>query len=406
MKNFLIGGFFTVILLSSCSTSHWLVNRDDVYNDPVEEQKETRLAMMRQQRADSLERAKKMQLAAEQKARDDANPAYQDPSYNRDDYYDYQYASRIYRFSSPLCGASYFDPYYTNLYTYNQNYWSYGTSIYSTYNYWTPLNPYGYYNPGVNFVFGNPYSCGWNTPYSNCGLYQPYGGVCYYPSNTCNWNYNAYYNGCGYYSGYPVYSGSNGLQGHWGYFNSFDANSEYSQALNAPRGSTGAASTSPRTTAGTLITENNGSRRTYIEEVAGQQQNSPRFTANTSQRITRNQSSSSGNASSNTNNGGNGQSNTSYVPTPRIREGGQNQNNQSNNSSSNNRNNSDNSTTSRRITQREASQDAGNNQNTQQRSSGQNNSGNSGNSGSGSSGSSGSSAPRSGGGGGGTTRPR
>ncbi len=166
-----------------------------------------------------------------------ATPNYQNGQQVMDDYYDYQYASRIRRFYYPSYGMGYYDPYFTNTYWYNYNPYSFGTSVYTTYsfwpnsyNYWGFGNPWGYNPWGNNPYWGynnfgwnswgysspwmpyNPYACGWG--YGNPGW--GYGG----------WGYNnGYYNGYnnGYYNGY--YNGYNDGFANNYYFNGYDNNS-------------------------------------------------------------------------------------------------------------------------------------------------------------------------------------
>ena len=48
--------------------------------------------------------------------------------YNDDDYYDYTYSARLRRFYTPAYGYGYYDPFYTNLYWYDYNPFSWGVS--------------------------------------------------------------------------------------------------------------------------------------------------------------------------------------------------------------------------------------------------------------------------------------
>ena len=48
--------------------------------------------------------------------------------YDQDDYYDYAYSARLRRFNHSY-GWNYYDPYYTNLYWYDYNPYSYGVSV-------------------------------------------------------------------------------------------------------------------------------------------------------------------------------------------------------------------------------------------------------------------------------------
>jgi hypothetical protein len=72
-----------------------------------------------------------------------------------DDYYDYEYSSRIRRFYTPAYGYGYYDPFYTNSYWYDYNPNSWGVSIYLGYNWWAPS--YYYYSP---FCYGGGWSVG------------------------------------------------------------------------------------------------------------------------------------------------------------------------------------------------------------------------------------------------------
>ena len=53
-----------------------------------------------------------------------------------DDYYDYEYASRLRRFNDYNMGYGYYDDYYTNSYWYNYDPYFWGVSIYTGYNWW------------------------------------------------------------------------------------------------------------------------------------------------------------------------------------------------------------------------------------------------------------------------------
>jgi hypothetical protein len=148
-----------------------------------------------------------------------------------DDYYDYEYSSRIRRYYSPAYGYGYYDPFYTNSYWYDYNPNSWGVSIYLGYNWWAPSSYY--YQP---FCYGSGFSVGFGYnsfyPYSS---YPYYGGFGY--GNPFYHGYqNGYWNGYnnGFYDGY--YAGNTNPY----YFNSYDATSYYY----GPRGSSG--SNSPR----------------------------------------------------------------------------------------------------------------------------------------------------------------
>lgn len=131
------------------------------------------------------------------------NNNYYDDQFVYDDYYDYSYAARIRRFQNPSYGFGYYNNYYTNSYYYNYDPYFYGTSIYSSYNFW---------GPSITFNYGwgcYPYGYGgWGSPY-----YGYNGFNCYN-----NWYGNPYNNGWGYNNGY--WNGYN--NGYWdGYNNGF-----------------------------------------------------------------------------------------------------------------------------------------------------------------------------------------
>lgn len=140
---------------------------------------------------------------------DQANqPVYSDSSSYRDkngnvyitnNYYDYEYASRIRRFQHPEWGYGYYDDYFTNSYWYNYDPYMWGTSIYMGYNWWYPS--YCYYRP--SWYFGLGY--GW-------------GGFGF------GFGYNPFYSPWGW-GGYPYYGyGWGGYPYDYGYYyyNSFD----------------------------------------------------------------------------------------------------------------------------------------------------------------------------------------
>jgi hypothetical protein len=278
-KLFLIVPFLAAVLFS-CKTSQIVSYNDDIYSSPSEEKRLARVAAEERAKKEAEEKQKENDARLAQKAKDDANPYYQDPSFNQDDYYDYQYASRINRFGNPIMGAGYYDNYYTNSYYYNGNPNCYGTSIYSSYNYLMPSYQFGNYYNGLNIGIGYSWGNGW---YSNNPYYNPY----YNPYNPYNpWcGSSAYWSGYqqGYYNGlygYPYYASpyaggwNNG--GGWGYFNSYDVNSNYSTY--APRGSNGGGNSPRNTSAGMAVPEGLGERAKFISTIAQKQESTPRFT--------------------------------------------------------------------------------------------------------------------------------
>jgi hypothetical protein len=166
---------------------------------------------------------------------------------------------------------------------YNQNPSMYGSSIYSSYNWWSPSNQFNNYSSGLSIGFstGNYYgsSCGYGgynpygyNPYYSNNSFNSYGGYGYNPYGYNPYGFNSY--GNGYMNGYNngFYSGSN-----WGYFNSYDVNSSYSHAEYGPRGSNGGSNSPRQTTAGMVASEDNNARMQFIKEVAIKQESDPKF---------------------------------------------------------------------------------------------------------------------------------
>lgn len=271
MKKVIIIAGIISLLFGACSGLKHAVRNDDVYVDPKEEKLERdKLAAIQKQKEEEAEKKRQEELAA-QKAKDDANPAYKDPVYNKDDYYDYQYASRLRRFNNPVNGLGYYDNYYTNYYWYNNSPAYYGTSIYSSYNWWGPSYSCGptfglgmSYNYGYpNYGYYNPYSYGYNPYYYG---YNPYYGYNSYWQGYNNGYGQGYYNG---YYGYPPYGG-------WGYYNSYDANSGYGKVTFAPRTSHGGTNSGRASNPG-LNQNAEGYSGKYFQNVLSQQEASPKF---------------------------------------------------------------------------------------------------------------------------------
>lgn len=267
-KVIIIAGILTLIA-SACTNLKKATYNDDVYVDPkVEKLEKERIALEKKKKEEEEAKKEAEELAkqkAEQKAKDDANPAYKDPVYDKDDYYDYQYASRLRRFNNPVYGIGYYDNYYTNYYWYNNNPAYYGTSIYTSYNWWGPS-----YSCGPNFGYGIGYNYGWGNLYYG---YYPYYGYNPY------WGYNSYWQGYnnGYYSGWNGYPyGYNSPYSGWGYYNIYDSNSGYSSVTYAPRTSHGGGNSGRVSNPGTNINHDGYSVK-YIQEVINTQNNSPKF---------------------------------------------------------------------------------------------------------------------------------
>ncbi|MCC7332117.1 MAG: hypothetical protein IT232_05840 [Flavobacteriales bacterium] len=133
--------------------------------------------------------------------------------YNNE-YYDYEYSSRIKRFHRPYGRYSYYDDCYTNYYWYDYNPYNYGVSVYSSYGWWYP-RPWGW---NIGWSWGGWYtSWGWNTV--GWG-WSPWG-----------WYGSSYWSGYnhGYWDGY--YAGN--------YYNSYDRNSYYYGHRSSVRSSSG-----------------------------------------------------------------------------------------------------------------------------------------------------------------------
>jgi hypothetical protein len=248
MRKFLVAiGVCSVML--SCNTVRNTQSTDDVYVNPAEERRKA------QQLAEE-----KARLAAAQKEREEAEkkaaetkPEYEDRGFKSGEYYDYAYAARINRFHRPLYGAGYYDPYYTNHYTYNPDPFLYGTSIYTGYsNYGMPSSMFNGYSFGISTSWGYPYGAAW--PYG----YRPYGAFGYY---------DPWYDPAAYYS--PFYNPYYGYApyGPWGYYNSLDANSYRAPVSTGPRESSGS------NTGGGRSTEH----ARYLEEAGSRQLSRPRF---------------------------------------------------------------------------------------------------------------------------------
>ena len=73
------------------------------------------------------------------------------------EYYDYEYSSRIKRFRNKQGRYGYYDDYYTNYYWYDYDPFYYGTSIYTSYGWWNP-SPW---NWNLGWSYYNGWSLGW-----------------------------------------------------------------------------------------------------------------------------------------------------------------------------------------------------------------------------------------------------
>jgi hypothetical protein len=275
MKKILITIAFFTLIFSSCKVSQLESYQDDIYASPSEEKRLAKLVADEQAKKSAEEKQLQQEAALAQKAKDDANPYYQDPQFNSDDYYDYKYASSISRFHNPVMGAGYYDNFYTNSYMYNQNPNMWGSSIYSSYG-WMPSNQFNNFNTGFGLTFGNT-NC-WSCQNNGWGYNNGWNNGWGYNNGWNNgWGYNnGWNNGWGYNNGWNNGWGNN--NGGWGYYNSFDVNSAYSKAEYGPRGSNGGGNSSRQTSAGMLVPEENGSRMQFINEVVAKQESTQKFT--------------------------------------------------------------------------------------------------------------------------------
>jgi hypothetical protein len=328
MKKTAMLAVFAAVLTFSCSTSKVVSSTDDVYAVPAEERQKELAIKAQQAKEEELARRQAAEQTQTISISEDKTDSkyYQDPQYSSDDYYDYMYSARINRFYRPI-GVGYYDSYYTNMYSYNNNPSFYGTSIYSSYGYGMPSSTFNSISFGISSVFGygSSYGYGGYGLYNSCypfysdpwcGGYNGYGyygggyGYPYYGWGYGSWGYmNSYNNGYwnGYYSG--LYSSP------YGYYNSYDNNSNYRHMAVAPRNSNLGGNSANRESS-----PRGEESQKYYQNVAQQQDQRPRFNSG-GERIMRNQSvpGNQGNGNSNRvyNNGNNGN-----VPAPRETEGG------------------------------------------------------------------------------------
>ncbi len=298
-QSVLVLNLIVLFLISSCATQKQASSNDDVYANPKEDRiEEARIAAEKKAAREAREKRYNDSIAAVRKAqqeKDDANPYYKDREFKYDDYYDYEYATRIKRFDNNINGLSYYDNYYTNSYWYNRNPYNYGVSVYNGYSWWgSGYNNYAY-NPSVSFYmnygWGNNYGYGGYNGYNpydpytsaywqgyNNGYYNGYnngwGGYPYYGFGY-GYGYGYGYNPYGYGYGYNPYYGGYGYSypyNGWGYYNGYDVNSGYTYG---PRAShTG--NNSPRTSNPGVKTDD-GYVQKYVSSVAQQQASIPKF---------------------------------------------------------------------------------------------------------------------------------
>lgn len=300
-QSVLVLNLIVLFFISSCATQKQASSNDDVYANPKEDRiEEARIAAEKKAARDAREKRYNDSIAAVRQAqqeKDDANPYYKDREFKYDDYYDYEYATRVKRFDNSINGLSYYDNYYTNSYWYNQNPYNYGVSVYNGYSWWgSGYNNYSY-NPSISFYmnygWGNNYGYGGYNGYNpydpyasaywqgyNNGYYNGYnngwGGYPYYGFGYGYGNgygYNPY--GYGYGYGYNPYYGGYGYSypyNGWGYYNGYDVNSSYTYG---PRAShTG--NNSPRTS-NPGMKPDDGYVQKYVSAVTQQQASIPKF---------------------------------------------------------------------------------------------------------------------------------
>lgn len=300
MKKLVVISSIALAVLSSCATQKMGTSsyNDDVYANPKEDRiEEARLAAEKKQKQDAIDKRYNDSIAAVKKAqkdKDDANPNYKDREFKYDDYYDYEYATRVKRFNNNINGLSYYDNYYTNSYWYNQNPYNYGVSVYNGYSWWgSNYNNYSY-NPSVNFYnswgwgYGNQfnscyngynpymsaYSQGYNNGFNNgmYGNYYGYGNPYGYGNGFGFGNYYGYgnygYNPYGYGYNNPYYNG-------WGYYNSYDNNSSYTYG---PRTAHGGGNSHRTSSPGiSPVKKEQSASETYIRDIADQQGHAVKF---------------------------------------------------------------------------------------------------------------------------------
>ncbi|MES2566828.1 MAG: hypothetical protein V4565_08175 [Bacteroidota bacterium] len=287
MKKLVIILNVLVLLLSSCATQKKGISYvDDIYANPKEVRiEEAKLAAEKKQLQEQEDKRYNDSLALArqaQKDKDEANPYYKDREFKYDDYYDYEYATRVKRFNNNINGLSYYDNYYTNSYWYNQNPYNYGVSVYNGYSWWgSSYNSYSY-NPSVNFYSNWGWNCGPAYGYSG---YNPY--MAGYMQGYNNGFNNGYYGGnygnpYGYGSpfgyGYGNYGYANpygygyGNGNNWGYYNSYDGNSGFYYGFRTSNGGGNS-----RRTSNPGLTEKREYVQKYIQTVTDERDHSGKF---------------------------------------------------------------------------------------------------------------------------------
>ncbi|HOW32536.1 MAG TPA: hypothetical protein PLP88_13310, partial [Bacteroidales bacterium] len=171
MKNYIALVAASLIFITGCTTQYQARNYDDVYYSSKNKPMEMRTVVEPQQtqptgNSQAVEQVQpaESQVSAAETTEGYADPVYTDTeqytsadgdtyitnNYYSDDYYDYAYAARLRRFHNHNYYNSYYSDWYTNMYWYDYNPFSWGTSIYLGYNFWYPSYYYypSYYRYG------------------------------------------------------------------------------------------------------------------------------------------------------------------------------------------------------------------------------------------------------------------
>jgi len=293
MKKLVIISSIALATLSSCNTQKWGIStyNDDVYANPKEDRiSEARIAAEKKLAQDAIDKRYNDSIASikqVQKEKDDTNPYYKEREFKYDDYYDYEYATRVKRFNNNINGLSYYDNYYTNSYWYSHNPYNYGVSVYNGYSWWgSNYNNYSY-NPSVSFYnswgwgYGNQFNNGYNG-------YNPYlsGYTQGYNNGFNNGMYGNYYGYGNPYYGYvspfgynygfatPYYGYNNPYNNGWGYYNSYDNNSSYSYG---PRSSHTGGNSHRTSNPGITGRREESQSQKYITSIVDQQTRAVKF---------------------------------------------------------------------------------------------------------------------------------
>ncbi|MDE7338149.1 MAG: hypothetical protein K2M92_02560, partial [Bacteroidales bacterium] len=151
--------FALCLLATSCGTT-FMVAADDMYGSvPTREQER------------AYDRASSPSYTAPQEYSTQYTQDYSAETsvdtFNYDDYYDYEYTSRLRRFHNDddYISDDYYSDYYTNSYWYDRDPNYYGTSIYLGYDWWYPSFSF-YYRPGWYVDWNWGWRWGWSGYYS------------------------------------------------------------------------------------------------------------------------------------------------------------------------------------------------------------------------------------------------